>query len=350
LALKFKCPKCSRVIISKFCRPGENVKCRQCDAEITIPEDAESTEDESTLIIKSGSVVEKAVDKIITEAEILKGKRYPGVIQAIWLLILMLILHVALVFPVTCLAFTIRRPLHMNPATISAISIIVLGLILRIGYNRSKSKFHEVFPLSPIRTLFVLPMIITLVGCSVTHSGLISIVITLIPAATEFSQYTFSRYLVDFVYRNPIGATLVLVASVPFLEEFLFRGLMLRGFLNRYTTRKAILVSSLLFAVYHINIFLVVHAFVLGLLFAWWFVKTRSLLPCILGHLLNNSLALVSMAMFYPATGDETESATLMPWWLFVSGIIILILGILLTSRMFGQTNPKLADSPNAAM
>lgn len=64
----------------------------------------------------------------------------------------------------------------------------------------------------------------------------------------------------------------------PIFEETIFRGVLLRGLLTRYSPLFSILVSSLLFALIHINISQILPALLLGLLFGLIFVKTHSLI------------------------------------------------------------------------
>jgi membrane protease YdiL (CAAX protease family) len=75
----------------------------------------------------------------------------------------------------------------------------------------------------------------------------------------------------------------------PLLEEMLFRGLILRSFLARYSRAQALWGSALLFGLAHLNIYQGVVGVVLGLLTGWLFERTRSLGPGILLHAAYNS-------------------------------------------------------------
>lgn len=92
----------------------------------------------------------------------------------------------------------------------------------------------------------------------------------------------------------------------PVLEELLFRGGVTRVLLAKYSPAKAIFLSALIFGVFHINPAQVVSAFLAGLLFAWIYYRTRSLVPCILIHILNNSLA-VALNLRYPEADTIKE-------------------------------------------
>ena len=85
----------------------------------------------------------------------------------------------------------------------------------------------------------------------------------------------------------------------PVLEEMLFRGAITKVLLQRYSPVKAIILSALVFGIFHINPAQVAGAILSGGLFAWLYYKTGSLVPGILIHILNNSLS-VFLSLHYP--------------------------------------------------
>ena len=91
----------------------------------------------------------------------------------------------------------------------------------------------------------------------------------------------------------------------PVLEELLFRGAVTKVLLRRYRPAVAIVVSGLLFGIFHLNPAQIVGAALAGFLFAWIYWRTGSLVPCIVVHVLNNSLS-VFLGIRYP----EAESLT----------------------------------------
>lgn len=85
----------------------------------------------------------------------------------------------------------------------------------------------------------------------------------------------------------------------PILEELLFRGAVTKVLLKRYSPVTAILISGLLFGIFHMNPAQVVGAMLIGFVLAWIYYKTRSLIPCILIHIINNSLS-VYLSLKFP--------------------------------------------------
>lgn len=80
----------------------------------------------------------------------------------------------------------------------------------------------------------------------------------------------------------------------PICEELVFRGAILRSLL-RWTLRHwlAIAFSALFFALIHANPAQIPHAFVVGLLLGWLYYRTDSIIPGIVYHWVNNSIAYV---------------------------------------------------------
>ena len=88
------------------------------------------------------------------------------------------------------------------------------------------------------------------------------------------------------------------VGVAPFAEEAFFRGFVFSGFGKRFGYGWGAVLSALLFALAHLQLGALVPIFILGLLLAWLYWRTRSLWACILTHLAYNSIALLFMILF----------------------------------------------------
>lgn len=102
------------------------------------------------------------------------------------------------------------------------------------------------------------------------------------------------------------GAGIISMAIIaPILEELLFRGA-IQGFLLHIFNNPwvGIIIASLLFGVIHGNPIQIFYATCLGIGFGWIYYRTGSLLPAIVGHIFNNSLAVASNLLYGP---DSTE-------------------------------------------
>lgn len=109
----------------------------------------------------------------------------------------------------------------------------------------------------------------------------------------------------DIMQSGWVGIVCISILG-PILEELLFRGAATRALLKKYTPGKAIFISALIFGVFHINPVQVIGAFFIGLLLAWIYYRSGSLIPCILIHIVNNSLS-TYLSIKYPGVDNLPE-------------------------------------------
>ena len=113
----------------------------------------------------------------------------------------------------------------------------------------------------------------------------------------------------------------------PFFEEWLCRGMILRGLLgNGMKPAAAIAVSALFFAFIHLNPWQAVPAFLLGCLFGYVYYKTGSLRLTMLMHFTNNSFSLLMSNI--DALQDAESWLDVLPgarYWLIFAGCILLL-------------------------
>lgn len=105
--------------------------------------------------------------------------------------------------------------------------------------------------------------------------------------------------------HNILGALTISILG-PVLEEVMFRGA-IQGYMMRRvrTPWVAIVVAALVFGVFHLNPVQIVYATLLGVVFGWIYYRTGSLLSVIVGHVLNNSIATLTMLCFEESTESE---------------------------------------------
>ncbi len=115
------------------------------------------------------------------------------------------------------------------------------------------------------------------------------------------SEQPADQFLLDELTRGGASTVLAFVAAVvlaPIAEELLFRGLLFRALLQRRSVHVAALVSSLVFAVVHIDVAVsqpiaLVGLTLVGVALAYAYERTGSLLVPIVGHAAFNGITLV---------------------------------------------------------
>ncbi len=94
----------------------------------------------------------------------------------------------------------------------------------------------------------------------------------------------------------------------PIAEEVVFRGAIQRRLQQAFGKGKhwyAIVLTAALFGVVHANMVQGVNAFVMGLLLGWMYQRSGSLVPGIVFHLTNNTIA-YAMCRLLPNLADKT--------------------------------------------
>ena len=86
--------------------------------------------------------------------------------------------------------------------------------------------------------------------------------------------------------------------AAPVVEELLFRGFLQSAVKTTFGKLKAILISGFLFALVHLNAHVFLQIFILGLLLAYIFEKTGSLIAPITVHICHNTATLAFLISF----------------------------------------------------
>ena len=105
---------------------------------------------------------------------------------------------------------------------------------------------------------------------------------------------------------NAFGTFMIAVIAAPVVEEILFRGIVLRSMRKFTPAWAAILMSSVLFGVYHLNIVQAVYATLMGVAAGILYERKRNLLFPILVHFANNLITMLQD--FTPSGAGELIS------------------------------------------
>ena len=93
---------------------------------------------------------------------------------------------------------------------------------------------------------------------------------------------------------GPLWSSFLVVAIfAPIFEEWLCRGMVLRGLLTKMKPGWAIVVSALFFAVIHANPWQALNAFLIGLMMGYVYYKTGSLILTMIMHFVNNGTSVI---------------------------------------------------------
>ena len=156
-------------------------------------------------------------------------------------------------------------------------------------------------------------------GCMYAGSLVSQIIMTILSAIMDYDYANGLNALVD---GSPLWMTFVgTCVCAPLGEEFLFRKLLIdrtRG----YGDMTAILLSGLLFALFHGNVFQLFYAFLLGMILAYVYTRSGNLWWCVAMHSAVNFLGCIvfpKLAELMPADGVSFTS----PLQIFVTLFVI---------------------------
>ena len=127
--------------------------------------------------------------------------------------------------------------------------------------------------------------------------------------------------IMNELMNGPVWLTLLTVSVfAPLFEEWLCRGLVLRGLLQKTRPEAAIAVSAIFFAILHMNPWQALPAFILGVVFGYVYYKTGSLKLTMLMHCVNNTMAVIFSKI--PGWAELDSFREVMSPWAY-AGIMI---------------------------
>lgn len=107
-----------------------------------------------------------------------------------------------------------------------------------------------------------------------------------------YSQQVYSES-VDALKVTPLVSLITVCIAAPVFEETMFRRFMLDGLTRRYGKLPALLVSSVLFALLHLNPYQIASVFLTGVGLGTVYLLTQSMGCCMLMHSAYNLLVFV---------------------------------------------------------
>jgi hypothetical protein len=144
----------------------------------------------------------------------------------------------------------------------------------------------------------------------------------------------------DLIKHNAFSMAMVVIFA-PILEEVIFRGIILKGFLKNYSPTKAIIWSAVLFGLVHMNPWQFMSATGIGLVMGWLYWKTDSIIPGIILHFVNN----LSASLIYLFMGDmeltsrEWINNDNIYFSIYLGAGLILTISFIYIKKLYPKTN-----------
>ncbi len=142
------------------------------------------------------------------------------------------------------------------------------------------------------------------------------------------------------IINSRIGYVVIGILA-PLTEEVVFRGAVLRKLLTITRPAWAVALSALLFAVVHGNLAQGCHALIIGVLLGWLYVRTRSIVPCVVVHWVNNTIAFAAVRALgsrgdVPLTELFAGQQTLL-YALIAVSVVVALISLLIVARQLSS-------------
>ena len=152
----------------------------------------------------------------------------------------------------------------------------------------------------------------------------------------------------DLQIKGPAWVVnIALVIGAPLSEELLFRGVILRGMLRRYSVRNALLASAAVFAIAHVHPVKLPLMFIAGIGLGWLYVRTGSLWLPMAAHAMNNGSGALARSPGFP---EEPHLTVWLALALIVAGGGFMLLAYRCLATLKGDCERSSGVAPNSAI
>lgn len=185
-----------------------------------------------------------------------------------------------------------------QPSLVALLTSLILGLVILCAVTLIGLLPYQVSPITlgitPLGAPRVKVVVMTLVvlGLSLGATGLYAALVQSI--GIKILQ---PPEIPPGIVLPGLGAALTFIALAvwtPFTEEVFFRGFVFAGLSRRLGSTGAIIVSALIFSLFHVAYGVLIPIFITGVLLAWLYRRTGSLWPSIVAHAGQNAIALIA--------------------------------------------------------
>ena len=184
----------------------------------------------------------------------------------------------------------VAYPIAFIPAMMYAAGQSRKNMLFDPGYKLSSANFGP-FKWWSIALITVVLSFATMISADLPNYLNMKVTDT-VPVLKEF--YDMISAVLEQMTGGPFWSSFLLTAIfAPIFEEWLCRGMVLRGLLTKMKPGWAIVISALFFAVIHMNPWQALNAFIIGVVMGYVYYKTGCLWLTMLIHFVNNGFAVI---------------------------------------------------------
>jgi membrane protease YdiL (CAAX protease family) len=221
------------------------------------------------------------------------------------------------------------RPEQLRWYHFCVLNGIAGGITLAVGAYMNDFSLHSMLLDHLPNLAGILGGIFAIIGIAILSSELNNVLNHYFPVPTDTK-------IIDTLMQDDLfGVFITVLLVAPIVEEMLFRGIIMEGLSKNYKLATAVLVSSILFALVHLPVGVIValNIFLLALFLAWVRLESGSLMLCVICHATFNAIPFVTMRILKVDIPGFTTTAVnnavqFQPHWFDALGAVLFIAGI----------------------
>lgn len=205
-------------------------------------------------------------------------------------------------------------------AVMTVATTLVFGIWYKLQYGRKfmQTKFQD-FKKHVLTRKNIVVFFLTGLSCYFIELGISSIIALISPNIME----SYLENMGTIMSGNPLIVFLFVGLLAPIGEECLFRGLLLRKYLQWLPVVPALIVQAVIFGIFHMNIVQGLYVLIIGLAAGYTAYRCKSVLPAIFIHFVNNTMPSILNLMPESVTNNNIL-------WVLVPIFVIALLVIVI--------------------
>jgi len=173
----------------------------------------------------------------------------------------------------------------LNNKWLTLTSVVIIYLFATYSILNFKNRFPQKRKNRNTPPIIVLTILIGIIGLYFVNAWILPI---------SFSLIINNGFIDILIFDPSLYRVITALIIFPFLEEILFRRIILQKIYNNYGFYPAIWISSIFFSLSHINTDSgLLGVFISGLILGYIYLKTKNIWLTIFSHSLNNLLIFV---------------------------------------------------------
>ncbi|MCS7265808.1 MAG: CPBP family intramembrane metalloprotease [Armatimonadetes bacterium] len=216
--------------------------------------------------------------------------------------------------------------------------IFVLLLPTVLFGTMQKWNWFEVFRLRPTSWRIIFITVIGTFALGLTVSQLTLWLIQRLADSVIVEQSKLTN-LLSATEKARFPILLIFAVMLPALpEELVFRGVIQQGFEHQYSPKLAILLTGIVFAIFHLDPIQAFSVAAIAIFWGWIAWRSQSVLPSLFAHAFQNALTVISVTLARAGSEGVWVSKKVLSvspnWWAALLGLSVWIVSLLTLMRL----------------